>query len=93
MRGLVQINAFQYGFFSQLIFVRFSFQRIWITSSRNCLENFSNPFTKTEILPFLIKIENVHPKNANLLQINTEIISQSEVLPNLITVQSLEKFL
>ena len=47
--------------------------------------NFSNQFTEQELLRFLNKTENVHPKNFNLLQINTEINSQMELLPNMTT--------
>ena len=61
------------------------YQLIWSTSNHRCFKSFSNHVTEQELLPFLIKTENIHPKNFNLLKINTELFSQSELPPNMIT--------
>ena len=64
------------------IFFRFNYQLILNTLDQSCFENFSNHFTEQELLPFLIKAENTHPKYLHLLQINTDIFSQLEFLPD-----------
>ena len=57
----------------------------WSTSDQTCFENTPNYFIKQNLLPFSNKNENVHPKYHNLLQINTDIISQLVFVPNMIT--------
>ena len=52
---------------------------------QNCFENLPNQFAEHDLFPFLIRDGKVYPKKANLLQINTNIISQLEVLPIIIT--------
>ena len=63
-------------------FIRFKYPLIWNTFDRSCYRNSSNYSTENGILPVLIKSENVHSKFLNLLQINTDFLSQMEFLPN-----------
>ena len=44
------------------------------------MRTFPNVSTEQEVIPFSIKNENFHPKHPNLLQINTDINSQLEIL-------------
>ena len=53
--------------------------------TKTCFEIFSDNFTERELLPFLIKNENGHPKYPNLLQNNTDIFSQPNFLHAAIT--------
>ena len=64
---------------------RFNYQPIFQILNQSCLKNFSHLFTEQELLRFLIKTENVHPKFYNLLQTNTESFSETEISPNVIT--------
>ena len=94
LRDIVQINAFQFIFFSQLsvldamripqigvysLFLRnvsrLNYQLIQKNSDQSCFKSCSDQFSEQELLPILIRTENVHPNYNNQFQTNTETLT------------------